>query len=152
MGLFNLLKKPNGRKLDPLRGLMNLGSFTVSGINPATKRKKTEVVAAASADDAVKLSGLADAVAVESGWGVPTSTQLGYIKKCGLSLPDGATARDATALISRISHGEMSAVPSRLVIEAAAKGISMSFLTGHSQYSRYLEDWERGARGDNGRA
>ena len=86
MGLFNLLKKPNGRKLDPLRGLMNLGSFTVSGINPATKRKKTEVVAAASADDAVKLSGLADAVAVESGWGVPTSTQLGYIKKCGLSL------------------------------------------------------------------
>lgn len=40
MGLFNLLKKPNGRKLDPLRGLMNLGSFTVSGINPATKRKK----------------------------------------------------------------------------------------------------------------
>lgn len=156
MGLLDFLKKPKNEtkneELNPLRGLMNLGNYTVSGTNPKSGRKKTVVVCAGNADDAQELSGLTDCTVEETGWGEPTASQLDYIHKNGLALPEGATARDATALIERMSHKENSAVPSKLVIEAAAKGVSMSFLTGQHQYARYMEDWERGARGSNGRS
>jgi hypothetical protein len=140
MSLFDIIKKKN--QLDPLRGLMNLGCFSVSGTNPNTNRKKQVTILAHSGNDAIERSGLTNCTVVETGWEAPTQVQLDFLKKHGAKLPSGSVAADATALIERISKHESSAVSSSLIIKAGENGIAMSFLTGQRQYDRKTKKYD----------
>ena len=136
MGLFDVFKK---KGLNPLRGCMNLGCYSVSGVNPATGRKKSVKVAAASEAEAVSRSGLADAAASEVGWPAPSEAQLAYAKKRGLQLQSGLVADDVSAMLTRAEDGEAAAVPAALVDAAAREGIAMSYYVGRGEYEYRLQ-------------
>lgn len=84
-------------------------TYEVTGKNPKTKRKKSQLVTVSkgtSNDEIIKRSGLEEPCEIEILEDPPTSAQILYAKKLGIKIPEDATSQDVSIFITRAKNNE----------------------------------------------
>ena len=136
MGLFSIFKKGSAPAYSCYR-------YKVTGINPASGRKKNVFVIAASnaAPEAVaSKSGLLAPYNVELAQEAPTARQLELVKKKRIALPPDASMLDASIFIQWAIDGVSPAEPAplRVVDYAIAHNVFLPKYAGIKEARDYL--------------
>lgn len=116
---------------DPKFGFMNMGNYSVRGLNPKTNRRKKASTYAFSEEEAVDLiRSRTELQPPYESWSNYTVVADKYENDYGIPIPKGATTEDALRFINSIEYGDRDPMTRGLFEYMATKRIPASRLEG----------------------
>lgn len=126
--------------ISPSGGFINYGCFDIKGRNKETNRKSSRYIEARTEEEACKLAeekGLIGPYTVlVCPVSPPSDSQISYAHSLGAIIPDGASSRDVSAIISRITDEDEGSVSPKLAHVAHMHGLKISRYSGSKEILR----------------
>lgn len=126
--------------ISPSGGFVNFGKFQVIGKKPETNRKNKRIYYESEKKYACKraeIDGLVEPFEVNIlPMEAPSERQLAYVSDLGGMIPEGACAKDVSAIISRITDDDEESVDDNISKWAHMYGVHFSLYSGYKEIMR----------------